>query len=169
MKIGQRLLIPGGKKLSTQLAQASASSLRKTVSGLSAIKNLIKPQSVKPAPGNKMIWPTVGHRITQYYSWRHSGLDIANKTGTPLYAADSGKVEIAGWARGYGNTIVVNHGGGKKTRYAHLSKFYVGVGQKVGKGETIGLMGNTGWSTGPHLHFEVIINGVKYNPLSYIK
>ena len=100
---------------------------------------------------------------------RHYGLDIANKTGTPLYAADSGTVESAGWGAGYGYNIVIDHGGGKKTRYAHMSKFYVEKGAKVSKGMPIGEMGSTGWSTGPHIHFEVIINGKKYNPLNYIK
>ena len=116
-----------------------------------------------------MNWPTVGHRITQYYSWRHRAVDIANKTGTSIYAADAGTINVVGWGKGYGNQIVINHGGGKKTRYAHLSKFYVKRGQKVGKGETIAAMGSTGWSTGPHVHFEVIINGKKYNPLNYTK
>jgi murein DD-endopeptidase MepM/ murein hydrolase activator NlpD len=116
-----------------------------------------------------MNWPTVGHRISQYYSWRHLGLDVANKTGTPIYSSDAGTIEFAGWSTGYGNNIIVDHGGGKKTRYAHLSKFYVEKGDSAEKGEAIGEMGSTGWSTGPHLHFEVIINGRKYNPLNYIK
>ena len=122
-----------------------------------------------PTAGNKMNWPTVGHRITQYYTWKHYAVDIANKTGTPIYAADSGEIEVAGWGTGYGNQILIDHGGGKKTRYGHMSKFYVKKGDKVTKGQAIGEMGSTGWSTGPHLHFEVIINGVKQNPLNYIK
>lgn len=163
LSISQKLLIPGGRKIN----YSSGSSPSYT--GISAIKNLIKPSSASPATSNKMNWPTDGHRITQYYSWRHHGLDIANKIGTPLYAADAGTIEFAGWSTGYGNNIIINHGGGKKTRYAHLSKFYSKKGDKVGKGESIGGMGSTGWSTGSHLHFEVIINGRKYNPLNYIK
>lgn len=163
LKIGQKLLIPDGKK------PYVAPKTTESYTGISAIKDLIKSPDAKPAPGNKMNWPTEGTRITQYYSWKHYGLDIANKIGTPLYAADAGVVEKAGWGTGYGNQILVDHGGGKKTRYAHLSKFYVKEGQKVSKGETIGAMGSTGWSTGSHLHFEVIINGKKYNPLNYIK
>lgn len=167
-KIGQKILIPGGRKIVQIVSNDSLA--RKVYSGLSVIKNLIQPKSLNVSPGNKMIWPTVGYRITQYYSWRHQAIDIANHVGTPEYAADSGIVEIAGWSNGgYGNTIVINHGGGKKTRYGHLSKLYVCVGQKVSKGEAIGAMGSTGHSTGPHLHFEVIINGVKYNPLSFVK
>jgi len=78
-------------------------------------------------------------------------------------------VEAAGWGAGYGNQIVIDHGGGRKSRYGHMSKFYVKKGNTVDKGEVIGLMGSTGYSTGPHLHFEYIINGVKYNPLNYLK
>ena len=163
LSVGQKLIIPGGSKL----RYASQTTSRYT--GISAIKDLVAPSGATPVSGNKMNWPTVGHRISQYYSWRHSGLDIANKKGTPIYAADTGTVEKVGWSTGYGNTIVINHGGGKKTRYAHLSKFYVEKGQKVNKGKTIGAMGSTGWSTGSHLHFEVIINGRKYNPLNYIE
>jgi len=163
LQIGQELLISGGKKIIHRQPVTTR------YTGFSAIKDVIKPSNSKSVASNKMSWPTVGHRITQYYSWKHHGLDIANKIGTPLYAADSGTIERAGWGRGYGNHIVINHGGGKKTRYAHLSKFYVKKGDKVTKGQTIGAMGSTGWSTGPHLHFEVIINGKRYNPLNYIK
>lgn len=173
LKIGQRLLVPGGRKQRViQLDNSDNSNgtpARIAYSGLSVIKKLIKKPGAKPAAGNMMNWPTVGHRITQYYSWRHTGLDIANKVGTPLYAADAGTVEYVGWGNGYGQQIVINHGGGKKTRYAHLSSYGVKKGQKVGKGAYIGAMGSTGWSTGSHLHFEVIINGNKYNPLGYIK
>lgn len=163
LAVGQELMIPGGRK--TTYASASTP----TYTGVSAVKDLFAPSDSTPVSGNKMNWPTVGHRITQYYSWRHTGLDIANSIGTPIYAADAGVVEAAGWGTGYGNQILINHGGGKKTRYAHLSKFYVSVGDTVGKGQTIGAMGSTGWSTGSHLHFEVIINNQKYNPLNYIQ
>lgn len=159
---GQKLIIPGGRKINYVAKVVSS------YTGLSAIKDLIIPPAAKPST-NKMNWPTVGNRITQYYSWRHLAVDIANKVGTPLYAADTGVVEYAGWSTGYGNNIVINHGGGKKTRYAHLSKFYAKKGQAVDKGDTIGAMGSTGWSTGSHIHFEVIIDGRKYNPLNYIQ
>ncbi|KKQ53905.1 MAG: Peptidase M23 family protein [Candidatus Falkowbacteria bacterium GW2011_GWC2_38_22] len=163
LKIGQKIIIPEGKKI-TYTAYAP-----KTYTGFEAIKDIVKAPSAKPVAGNKMNWPTVGSRITQYFSWRHYAIDIANKVGTPLYAADAGTVELAGWGKGYGNQIVIDHGGGKKTRYAHLSKFNVEKGDVVTKGQTIGGMGSTGWSTGSHLHFEIIINGKKYNPLDYIR
>lgn len=162
LAVGQKLIIPGGKKISYAVSTVAK------YTGLSAIRDLIIPPAAKPV-ANKMNWPTEGHRITQYYSWRHAGVDIANKIGTPIYAADTGTIEYIGWTTGYGNNIVINHGGGKKTHYAHLSKFYVQRGQEVDKGDPIGAMGSTGWSTGSHLHFEVIIEGRKYNPLNYIK
>ena len=162
LAVGKKLIIPEGRKISYTTTVAAS------YTGLSVIKDLIIPPAAQPAI-NKMNWPTEGHRITQYYSWRHLAIDIANKIGTPLYAADTGVIEYAGWSTGYGNNIIINHGGGKKTRYAHLSKFYVKKGQEVDKGDPIGAMGSTGWSTGSHLHFEVIIDGRKYNPLNYIQ
>ncbi len=163
IQIGQKLFIPGGKKISLPALKPQK------YTGLSVLKDIVAAPGAKPVPGNKMNWPTAATIITQYYSWRHYAVDIAGPVGTAIYAADAGTVEVAGWGTGYGNQIVINHGGGKKTRYGHLSKFHVSVGDKVGKGETIGLMGSTGWSTGPHIHFEVIINGTKYNPLDYIR
>jgi LysM repeat protein len=172
IQIGEKLFIPDGKKI------AYAPYKPTSYSGLNIIKDLVertqltkelkKPKSLITG-GNLMQWPTQGHRITQYYSWKHHAIDIANHVGTPIYAADAGTIEYAGWGNGYGNQIVINHGGGKKTRYAHLSKFYCEIGDTVGKGEAIGAMGNTGWSTGPHLHFEIMIDGSKYNPLNYVK
>ena len=163
LQAGSKLIVPGGKKR-TYTAYTTD-----RYTGLSAIADIVKAPSATPAAGNKMNWPTVGGRTTQYYSWSHHAVDIADKRGTAIYAADTGAVESVGWGTGYGNQIVIDHGGGKKTRYAHLDKIHVKQGQKVSKGETIGAMGSTGWSTGPHLHFEVIINGRKYNPLNYIK
>jgi len=179
----QKIIIPGGRRINEQLNAPDVAPKIKTYSGLAVIKefisnsneggnlvkNIAKDFNAVPLKGNKMNWPTVGNRITQYYSWSHHAIDIANKIGTPLYAADSGVVEVAGWGTGYGNQIVIDHGGGKKTRYAHASKFYVKKGDKVTKGQIIAAMGSTGWSTGSHIHFEVIINGIKYNPLNYIK
>jgi LysM repeat protein len=166
--IGKTIIIPGGKKISETTAIVKKSGSSKANNAVAVIEKLINPKKA-PASKSAMLWPTEGHRISQYYSWRHTGLDIANKVGTPLYAVDSGTVEFAGWSNGYGNNVVINHGGGKKTRYAHASKLYVKVGESVGRGEQIAAMGSTGWSTGPHIHFEVIINGAKYNPLSYIR
>ena len=168
VKAGQRLLIPGGAPLS----EGTAVAVRPRASGSSG-NNVYTPArtaaSARPAAGTKLNWPTEGYRITQYYSWRHNGIDIANKVGTPIYAAAAGTIETAGWnSGGYGNQIVINHGGGMKTRYGHMSALYVRVGQTVSKGQNIGAMGSTGHSTGPHCHFEVMINGRRYNPLNYV-
>ncbi len=164
LKINQKLIIPNGSKIKTYVKNTKVYSSAITA----VVKNIVNKSNIQ-STGNKMHWPTTGHRITQYYHLGHTGLDIADPVGTPLFAADAGVVEKAGWSRGYGNNIVINHGGGKKTRYAHMHKFYVSRGQSVSRGQTIGEMGSTGWSTGPHVHFEVIINGIRYNPLNYIK
>ncbi len=125
-------------------------------------------------------WPTPGHtNVTSPYGMRyhpilktnklHTGVDFGAPMGAKIVAADSGKVMFVGWQGGYGQTIIIDHGAGKSTLYAHQSKFAVSSGQSVAKGETIGYVGSTGWSTGPHLHFEVRINGNPTNPMSYLK
>lgn len=169
LRIGSKLVIPNGNKI---VATNSSTRVVQQVSkSIGIIKKIINPAPSAVIPsGDRMAWPTTGHTITQYFSWRHTGVDIANHIGTPIYAADSGTVVTRGWnSGGYGNQIVIDHGGGKKTRYAHLSAFNVNAGQKVSKGQYIGAMGSTGRSTGPHLHFEVIINGKVYNPLNYAR
>ncbi|ADY57090.1 Peptidase M23 [Syntrophobotulus glycolicus DSM 8271] len=110
--------------------------------------------------------------INSYYGYRwggfHNGVDIGGDTGQPYAAAASGKVISAGWSGGYGYMILIDHGDGVETRYAHSSKLAVSAGQSVKKGQVIGYVGRTGNATGPHLHFEVIINGGTVNPLKYI-
>lgn len=163
----QLLVIPGGT-MPIAIAKKPTTYTRSNVS-IAPIKNLVAPPSSPNIPSGKMVWPTNGHRITQYYSWRHKGLDIDGDYSSPLYAAEAGTVVKAGWGTGYGNVIYINHGNGVQTRYAHMSKFFVSNGQRVSKGQTLGMMGSTGWSTGTHIHFEVRINGVPMNPLSYIR
>lgn len=120
------------------------------------------------APRGRLGWPTNGV-ITQYFTWYHNGVDIANSTGTPIHAANAGVVISVGWdSTGYGNLIQVDHGGGIVCYYAHLSQFLVRAGERVAAGQVIGLMGSTGRSTGPHLHFSVIRNGVFQNPFAYL-
>ncbi|NLL85388.1 MAG: peptidoglycan DD-metalloendopeptidase family protein [Syntrophomonadaceae bacterium] len=124
-------------------------------------------------------WPAPGYRsITSAYGMRyhpilktnkmHTGVDIGAPMGAKIVAADSGKVMFAGWQGGYGQTIIIDHGAGMSTLYAHQSKFAVSSGQSVNKGDVIGYVGSTGWSTGPHLHFEVRVNGNPTNPMSYL-
>ena len=134
------------------------------------------PAAAVGATGS-MMWPAVGHGISSPFGYRihpitgqyklHTGVDINVGYGTPVYAADGGTVILAGWNGGYGNCIVINHGNGLTTLYGHLSSINVSVGQSVGRGQTIGLVGSTGNSTGPHLHWEVAVNGQRVNPLNY--
>lgn len=99
----------------------------------------------------------------------HTGLDFAANIGTPIYATGDGKIEkVVSSRHGYGKQIMINHGFGYKTRYAHMSKFVVKSGQTVKRGELIGYVGNTGSSTGPHLHYEVLKNGRHINPINFI-
>ena len=98
----------------------------------------------------------------------HTGLDIATSTGTPIKAAASGTVTFSGWKGSYGNMLVISHGNGVQTYYAHCSSLYVSTGASVSQGQTIATVGNTGNSTGPHLHLEVRVNGVAYNPQNYV-
>ena len=136
-------------------------------SGLADIRNIFKP--AQPIAG-KLNWPTTSKRITQYFlGWRHSGLDIGVKVGQPVYAANDGVVITSGWnSGGYGYYVIIDHGNGFHTLYAHNSKNYVTKGERVKKGDVISASGSTGRSTGPHLHFEVRVNGNKVNPLDYL-
>ena len=119
-----------------------------------------------------LAWPLRGPINSAYGSrWGsfHTGIDIDGDTGEPFTAAASGKIVAAGWSGGYGNTILIDHGNGVKTRYAHSSRLLVSVGQRVSQGQTIGWVGSTGNSTGSHLHFEVIHNGDTVNPRNYLR
>jgi len=118
-----------------------------------------------------LIWPVNG-TVVSGFGWRwgrmHEGIDISASSGTPIWAAAAGTVIHAGWLGGYGNLVVVDHGDGLATAYAHASAILVGVGQLVSQGETVSLVGSTGDSSGPHLHFEVRVNGVAVDPLLYL-
>lgn len=136
-------------------------------------ESFIRFNGVKPS-----IWPVygklesgVGGRRNPFsgrgYEY-HEGQDIDADYGSPVQAAASGRVIIAGWQRGYGKVVYVDHGNGLSTRYGHLSAIDVTVGQTVSQGQTIGLVGSTGRSTGPHLHYEVRINNQPVDPKSYL-
>jgi murein DD-endopeptidase MepM/ murein hydrolase activator NlpD len=118
-----------------------------------------------------LIWPVSGP-VTSGFGMRwgrmHEGIDIAVPSGTPVGAAAAGTVIYAGWLGGYGNLVVVDHGGGLSTAYGHNSSLAVSVGQQVGQGQVIAYSGSTGHSTGPHVHFEVRVNGTAVDPLGYL-
>ncbi len=140
-----------------------------------AVPKIIERGTVPPPT---YIWPTSGGRISSGFGRRnapkagastyHQGIDIAVSTGTAVWASSGGTVTLAGWQGGYGNVIYIQHPDGRVTRYGHLSRIEVSPGQKVSQGQRIALSGNTGNSTGPHLHFEIRINGNAVNPLDYL-
>lgn len=116
------------------------------------------------------VWPTVNRRINcQYMGYSgHTGIDLGGAVGTAIYAYKTGTVTFAGWGSGYGLHVKIDHGNGMTTYYAHCSELFVSVGQQVTEGQMIAKIGMTGYTTGPHLHFEVRFNGVPTNPYPYI-
>jgi len=144
----------------------------------SEITKILESYKYGTAPTGKLMWPAVGTMTSPFGNrfhpilgvWRmHTGIDIAAPRGTPVKAADGGQVIQASYNSGYGNCILIYHGGGMATWYAHLQGFNCSVGQNVSKGQVIGFIGSTGLVTGPHLHFEVRINGVPQNPMQYLQ
>jgi murein DD-endopeptidase MepM/ murein hydrolase activator NlpD len=117
------------------------------------------------------VWPVHGV-LTSYYGWRwgrmHEGIDLAVPSGTPVVASAAGRIVHAGWMGGYGNLVVIDHGGGIATAYGHNTSVTVGAGQQVAQGQLIAYSGNTGHSTGPHVHFEVRVGGSAVDPLGYL-
>lgn len=164
IQIGQDIIIPNGVKPVTQIAQPSKqyNPLREVTAPLPSIES--------PA-GSGYVWPTSMRRVTQYFSWRHTGVDIAGPIGTPIYTTRAGEVikSQCGWNGGYGCYIIIDHGNGIYSLYGHNSQLFVSVGDYVEQGQNISLMGSTGRSTGPHCHFEIRVNNARVNPLRYIR
>ena len=143
---------------------ALASKIRSAQSSAAAV-------TTGPPSASGFIWPVQGV-LTSSYGWRwgrmHEGIDIAVASGTPVVAATAGTVVYAGWMGGYGNIVVIDHGGGIATAYAHNTGVTVGSGQQVAQGQLVAYSGSTGNSTGPHVHFEVRVNGAATDPLGYL-
>ncbi len=183
LQVGQRLVIPGGRvpepprpaSARTEPRPAPVQSPPPPAQAAPAPPVAAAPPAPPPPPppparaAAGFTWPTVGI-ISQYFSAYHRGLDIAPPYGTPVRAAAAGVVvqASAGWNGGYGTMVVIDHGNGFRTLYAHLSRLDVSVGEAVEQGEVIGAVGRTGIATGPHLHFEVHRGGVPINPLSVL-
>lgn len=129
------------------------------------------PEPPPPPPPQKL-WPAAGPISGVFGESRgdhpHDGIDLLGPTGEPIVAAEPGTVVRTGWESGYGMIVVVDHGGGLETRYAHLSGIAVAPGQPVREGDVVGAMGSTGHSTGVHLHFEVRVNGAAVDPLTWL-
>lgn len=178
----------------TQVLQQPSAGFRKTVANVTFLndeevsREILKEEIVMEAVamiverGTKIpptyIKPISGGRLTSGFGNRaapirgagnnHKGIDWAVPTGTAVFASCGGSVARAGWSSSYGYVVYINHADGRQTRYAHLSSVLVNVGETVAQGERIALSGNTGQSTGPHLHFEILINGSQVNPLNYL-
>lgn len=123
------------------------------------------------------IWPTSGE-VSSRFGWRnspwgdgqelHPGIDIANSMGMPIFATADGEVVLSGWSGGYGNIVQINHGKGIETIYGHNARVIVNAGQAVKKGQVIAYLGSTGRSTGPHLHYEIRVNGTPVDPIRFL-
>ena len=157
--VGQKLIVPGG--------------IRPYIPRYVSAYNGPIPEDAERGTG-VFVWPVTG-RLTDRFGFKtlsgrwHNGLDIAGPRGDVVVAADSGFVTYAGWTKsGYGNLIVIDHRNGFETRYAHMNVCYVSAGESVAKGTPIGERGNTGNSSGPHLHFEIYYKGVRKNPELYL-
>ena len=125
-----------------------------------------------PATDVTLAAPIAHPNVTSHFGWRgsrpHQGTDFASPICTPILASASGKVVFSGWYAGYGKMITIDHGDGIETRYAHCSKMMVHEGEVVHKGQRIGSIGMTGRSTGPHVHFELLANGIHLNPEHFL-
>lgn len=155
--------------------EAQEAQLAAESQGLAGVINGLAGNGDGKATGS-MIWPCPGP-VTSGFGWRvhpifhvrkfHTGIDIGAGYGTPIKAADGGRVIYATWMSGYGNATIIDHGGGITTLYAHQSRLLITSGS-VTRGQVVGYVGSTGYSTGPHLHFEVRVNGNPVNPMGYL-
>ncbi len=154
---GQTLIVPDGI-MSDEVAPSAPN-----------IARVLTPDAGSVTASGSFVWPAFG-KITQPFRWYHKGLDIANHDGGAILAADSGTIVVSGWSNsGYGNHVIVDHGNGFQTLYAHMSSIAVTTGIRVNRGATLGQMGSTGRSTGTHLHFEIRTGSGNMDPLGYLK
>ncbi|HEU0050513.1 MAG TPA: peptidoglycan DD-metalloendopeptidase family protein [Patescibacteria group bacterium] len=191
LALGQELIIPGGEPPAppappakpkaptvaiksdvpkTSIAGKTYDQYQELTQSVPDTRTKPPDETVANLPSGKLLWPTRSHTINQYYGWFHTGIDLDGDYTDPIYAAEDGVVESAGWnSGGYGLMVMIDHQNGFKTRYGHASKLFVSAGDHVTRGQVIGMIGTTGRSTGTHLHFEVYVNEKRVNPLGYIK
>lgn len=161
LAVGQNLMVPDGV-----MPRPSQPAPRQP----SYLAQNLTPDAGQVSAIGSFVWPASGY-ISQGYRFYHQAIDIANRAGGPIIAADGGRVVVAGWAgnEGYGNRVVLDHGNGYRTLYAHMSSVSVVLGQSVNRGDVVGQMGCTGRCTGTHLHFEIRAGGVLQNPLNFLQ
>lgn len=169
--VGQILILPGAKGEPIATPEPTKRPARSSGSGGGSAGSTRPPKTYS---GGSFRWPTTSRRVSQYFHYGHYGLDIDGSTGDPIWAAAGGTVTFAGWKRnGGGYQVWIAHGSGLYTTYNHMSSVSVGRGQHVAKGQRVGRMGSTGYSSGSHLHFEVWkgpiwSGGRRVNPLAYL-
>lgn len=168
VRAGRRLVIPG-RTAASRPSRLTTARVTPRRAG-EALTKAASATAVRIAQG--FLWPARG-RLTSRFGWRrwrhHDGIDIAAPYGSPIYAARPGRVVFAGWYFAYGRAVIVDHGDGAQTLYGHASKLHVRTGQTVGQGELIATVGSSGRATGPHVHFEVRVNGRPVNPMKYME
>ncbi len=162
IQISRKIVIPDGQLL--RPARRVVAQQREQEEPAAPSEEAAPPSP--PRPGTDLLWPTTTRGISQYFGWRHTGVDIPNK-GQPALAAQEGQVAFSGWLGGYGRLVILDHGRGLQTYYAHLSQAYVKAGERLTRGEAVGKIGCTGRCTGPHLHFETRQGGRAVNPLRH--
>lgn len=164
LRTGQILIVPEGQPPEVKVAP------RPRIQPQYIAKGPASPTFAAPG-GGSFVWPTTTSGISQYFAWYHPGIDMPNRSAPAVVSSDGGTVVVAGWPDnyGYGNRVVVDHGNGYQTLYAHLSNIYVSSGQRISRGQAVGQMGSTGRSTGVHLHFEIHFKGISVNPLAILK
>ena len=179
LRVGRVLTIPSAGAITPSgiLSAGAVSRPRPVRARAAASSSRARGLSLQAPAPVAMLWPSRG-TVTSRFGWRvhpifggrefHTGVDIAARTGTPVVAARTGVVRFVGWKTGYGRIIIVEHDGGIETSYSHLSAAVVNPGDRVTQGQAIGRVGSTGWSTGPHLLFEVRRNGVPVDPAPYL-
>ncbi len=167
---GTQLVIPGGEGEDVEWEPPPPAPAQPGVAAASASWGACGDLSVSgPGANGWFILPTGSYAVSGWYfhdvrNPGHIGLDYKCHLGDPIYASDNGVVVFAGWGGGYGNLIRVSHGNGYQTYYGHFDSIAVGCGQAISQGQVLGYCGTTGWSTGPHLHYEIRLNGVPQNP-----
>jgi len=182
----EKALLREAEEMYLELEDLRTNSLRHTKNlyriedllGLDKPLTLPEPAISTPTLGFRALWPTIGLIMSHFGKrlspvtgqWQtHTGIDISTRIGTPVRSTADGVVVFKGWDGAYGNTVILDHGGGYISRYAHLSHIYVSHGQTVHRGDIIGTVGVTGNATGPHLHFEINRNGRAMNPIKFLK